>query len=175
MNSELIFRFAELDDVASIVELVESAYRGDASRCGWTTEADLIDGHRIDATDIPPLLTTDGSIVILAERNGALVSSCHLESRESYAYFGLFAVNPGEQGTGIGKTVLAEAERVARETLGANELHMKVLIQRPDLIAWYERRGYSRTGSFSPFPYGDTGVGIPRRDDLEFEILIKQL
>ena len=52
-------------------------------------------------------------------------------------------------------------------------LRMTVIDVRDELIAWYERRGYRRTGIRKPFPYGDTRFGVPRRDDLRFEVLEK--
>jgi ribosomal protein S18 acetylase RimI-like enzyme len=85
----------------------------------------------------------------------------------------MFAVDPVAQGSGLGKRVLAEAERLAREEWGCRSMHMTVIVQRDELIGWYQRRGYRRTGQFKPFPYGDERFGIPRRDDLRFEVLSK--
>jgi ribosomal protein S18 acetylase RimI-like enzyme len=85
----------------------------------------------------------------------------------------MFAVSPKTQGGGLGKQVLAEAERTAREDFGLDSMQMTVIRQREDLIAWYVRRGYARTGETKPFPYGDVRFGLPRRDDLEFEVLVK--
>jgi ribosomal protein S18 acetylase RimI-like enzyme len=87
----------------------------------------------------------------------------------------MFAVRPGSQGGGLGRRVLARAERLAREEWGVREMHMTVISVREELIAWYERRGYRRTGRMAPFPYGDERFGVPRRDDLEFELLVKEL
>jgi ribosomal protein S18 acetylase RimI-like enzyme len=98
-----------------------------------------------------------------------------LEHRGDHAYFGMFAVSPALQGGGLGKVIIAEAERTVREAWGATEMHMTVISVREDLIAWYERRGYRRTGRMTPFPYGDERFGIPQRDDLRFELLVKPL
>jgi ribosomal protein S18 acetylase RimI-like enzyme len=172
----LTFRRAGDADVPSIVALVESAYRGDASRIGWTTEADLLDGQRTDALAVAALLRTPGSMVLLAEAAGQLVACCQLEQRPAAeAYFGMFSVEPGGQGQGVGRQVLAEAERIARDEWAATTMVMTVLAQRAELIAWYERRGYRRTGELRPFPYGDQRFGIPRRPDLVFEVLAKPL
>lgn len=171
----LSFRAAAPADVPAIVALVESAYRGDASRAGWTTEADLLDGQRTDVAEVTRLLSGRGSVILLAEREGAAVACCHLEHRGDHAYFGMFAVSPGAQAAGVGRALLAEAERFARAEWSAPEQRMTVISAREDLIAWYERRGYRRTGERSPFPYGDERFGIPRRDDLEFETLVKPL
>ncbi|MFJ6995735.1 GNAT family N-acetyltransferase [Streptomyces sp. NPDC003090] len=169
------YRDAVEADVPALVELVESAYRGDASRAGWTTEADILDGQRTDPDGVHAVISTPGSRLVAVERDGGLVACCQLERRGDAAYFGMFAVRPGLQGGGLGRRVLAEAERLAREEWGAREMHMTVISVRDELIAWYERRGYRRTGRTTPFPYGDERFGVPRRDDLEFELLVKEL
>ncbi len=172
---DLAFRIAGPADVAAVVSLVESAYRGDASRVGWTTEADLLEGQRTDASSIADLVASPHDRVLLAERDGALVASCHLRREVDAAYFGMFAVAPTLQANGVGRRVLAEAELRARTEFGAREMRMTVIDCRDELIAWYERRGYARTGEHSPFPYGDARFGLPRRDDLRFETLRKCL
>jgi ribosomal protein S18 acetylase RimI-like enzyme len=169
------FRAAAQEDVPALVALVESAYRGETSRAGWTTEADLLRGQRTDPEGVAQIVGDPGSLVLTAERDGRLVACCQLERRGASAYFGMFAVSPELQGAGVGKTVLAEAERLAGAEWGAREMQMTVITQREDLIAWYERRGYARTGELSPFPYGDERFGIPQRDDLAFELLVKPL
>lgn len=172
----LNFRFAGPSDVGAIVELVESAYRGEASRAGWTTEADLLDGQRTDTEGVLAGLATAGSWVLLAEEEAKLVGCCLLERQsDNEAYFGMFSVRPHEQGKGIGKAILREAEQLARDKWGCKKMVMSVIAQRQDLIAWYERRGYSRTGRTEPFPYGDERFGIPKRTDLHFVVLAKQL
>jgi GNAT superfamily N-acetyltransferase len=169
------FRLATSADVAAIVALVESAYRGDVSRKGWTTEADLLDGQRTDPAGVAELIAKPGSCMLLAERGGALLACANLEKRGEAGYFGMFSVRPDLQGAGIGRAVLAEAERLARDDWHCREMHMTVISVRDELIAWYERRGYRRTGIHSPFPYGDARFGIPRREDLRFELLVKTL
>jgi ribosomal protein S18 acetylase RimI-like enzyme len=172
----LMFRFADARDVAAIVTLVESAYRGDASRAGWTTEADLIDGQRTDVRAVESMLATPGSAMLLAETDGQLAGSCRLDRREGReVYLGMFAVQPSRQGQGWGRQILAEAERVARLDWGASTMVMTVVAQRPELIAWYRRRGYLPTGETRPFPYGQDRVGIPKRSDLHFVVLAKPL
>ncbi|HJT97431.1 MAG TPA: GNAT family N-acetyltransferase [Rhodanobacteraceae bacterium] len=172
----LRFRAATREDVPAIVALVESAYRGDVSRGGWTTEADFLDGQRTDAASVGELVARDGSRILLGERDGALLACAHLERRgEKIAYFGMFSVRPDLQGAGVGRAILVEAERIARDEWRAAEMQMTVISIRDELIAWYERRGYRRTGLHSPFPYGDERFGIPKRDDLRFELLVKPL
>lgn len=172
---ELTFRDAVEADAPALVELIHSAYRGESSRGGWTTEADLLGGGRTDAADVRKVISTAGSRLLIVEQHGELIACCQLEHRGEAAYFGMFAVRPGSQGGGLGRRVLAEAERSARETWGVSSMHMTVISVRDELIAWYERRGYRRTGELSPFPYGDERFGIPLRDDLAFELLVKEL
>ena len=169
------YRRAGADDIGALVALVESAYRGEASRQGWTTEADLLDGQRIDAAGIAEILARPLSEVVLAERDGELVGCAHVARDHEHGYFGMFAVRPALQGAGIGDRLLAECERIAREEFGCTRLRMTVISLREELIAWYERRGYRRTGEYQPFPYGNRRFGLPRRDDLRFEWLDKAL
>ncbi|MBS0382425.1 MAG: GNAT family N-acetyltransferase [Proteobacteria bacterium] len=175
----LRFRAATPDDVDAVVALTESAYRGDASRVGWTTEADLLDGQRTDAREVAELIARDDVRLLLAERDGLLLASCVLErlsgAYTGEGYFGMFSVRPDAQGNGTGRALLAEAERVARDDWHCRALRMSVIDVRAELIAWYERRGYRRTGEYKPFPYGDPRFGIPKRDDLRFEWLVKEL
>ncbi|MEU2280911.1 GNAT family N-acetyltransferase [Streptomyces sp. NPDC013178] len=173
--TDLTFRDASEADVDALVALVESAYRGDSSRAGWTTEADLLQGQRTDPESVLEIIESAGGRVLVVERDDRIVACCQLEHRGDHAYFGMFAVSPTAQGGGLGKIVMAEAERQAREIWGATEMHMTVISVRDDLIAWYERRGYRRTGRMTPFPYGDERFGIPQRDDLQFELLVKPL
>jgi ribosomal protein S18 acetylase RimI-like enzyme len=175
MTDEIRFRPATAADVAALVHLVTSAYRGDVSRQGWTTEADLLDGNRIDADVLRADIERPRSRVIVAERGADLVACAHVAEADGAGYFGMFSVQPGLQGGGIGDRVLKEAERVARDEWKLPAMRMTVIDVRDSLIAWYERRGYRRTGIKKPFPYGDARYGIPKRDDLRFEILEKPL
>ena len=161
----------------AIVALVESSYRGEASRAGWTTEADLLDGQRTDAEAVTEAVVADSSVVLLSvDGAGVIQACCQLERRAgSVAYFGMFAVRPGAQGGGLGSALLIAAEDLVRTEFGATSMEMTVIAQRDELIAWYERRDYRRTGETRPFPYGDERFGIPRREDLHFVVLSKPL
>lgn len=166
------------DDVQDVVALVESAYRGESSKVGWTTEAHLLDGQRTDESAVRDIIGSADGRVLLAvdDASGSIVGCCQLERRGGdVAYFGMFAVVPQLQGGGAGKLLLAEAERQAKHDWGCARMEMTVIAQRADLIAWYVRRGYREMGERRPFPYGDERFGLPRRTDLEFTVLSKEL
>ncbi|GAA4675778.1 GNAT family N-acetyltransferase [Frondihabitans cladoniiphilus] len=173
----LTFRPATAADTSVIVDLVTSAYRGEASTAGWTTEAHLIDGVRIT----PELLQHDldnpaGLVLLGVEGDGTVVTCCNLVARDArVGYFGMFAVSPARQGEGLGKVVLAEAERLLRDEWSCTTMEMTVLDQRPELVAFYERRGFVRTGTFEEFPYGDERFGTPRVAGLRLAVLRKPL
>lgn len=172
----LFFRAATSADLASVVELVESAYRGDVSRAGWTTEADLLDGQRTDRHEVGELVARSSAQLVLAFDAPQLVGCVLVRAKgDGTSHVGMFAVAPRLQSQGIGSALLAEAERVARHQQGARRAEMTVIAQRLELIAWYERRGYRDTGEREPFPYGDPRFGLPRREDLVFVVLGKDL
>lgn len=171
--SELRYRVATENDIPALVTLVTSAYRGDVSRKGWTTEADILDGQRVDPDGLLADIQRPNSMILLAEEGGHLRACCHIAIEDGAGYFGMFAVVPTLQGSGVGKQVIAEAERIVREEWKQPAIRMTVIDVRDSLIQFYERRGYRRTGIHKPFPYGDERYGIPKRDDLRFEILEK--
>jgi GNAT superfamily N-acetyltransferase len=172
------FRRAGTGDVTVLVDLVESAYRGERSRAGWSTEADLLDGQRVDAGMMEAAVSSpDALVLVLVDGDGRPLACCELRRPPGPgpATFGMFAVEPSRQAHGLGRRVLAEAERVVAEEWGLDRLRMTVIEQRSELIAWYRRRGYAPTGESEPFPYGDERYGLPRRDDLRFVVLERDL
>src|SRR5688572_7915645 len=151
-----VFRVAARSDVAGVVRLVESAYRGEASRAGWTTEADLLAGQRTDRAEIEALLDDPEACLLLALEADQLAGCVLVRAQaDGAAHIGLFAVSPSLQAKGLGRALLAEAERVAQKEAGAVRAKMTVIEQRPELIEWYRRRGYHATGETEPFPYGN--------------------
>ena len=169
------FRRATHADVPAVVALVESAYRGDASRAGWTTEADFLEGRRTDEADVTALIDRERGMMLLAEDADGLVACANVAEEDGAGYFGMFSVVPTRQGRGIGSKVLAEAERIVRDDWKLPLMRMTVIDIRDELAAFYVRRGYVRTGKTKPFPYGDERFGVPKRPDLRFEVLEKQL
>lgn len=169
------FRLAAPADVESLVRLIRSAYRGESSRQGWTSEADLVGGDRISAEQVLAMIEGPDSIMLVFDEGDSIIACCHVEDRGSnLAYFGTFAVAPTEQGVGLGRRVLAEAERSAVLRFGSAVLELAVLAQQEKLIAWYERLGFSRSGETRPFP-ADPEFARPLRNDLYFVVLSKNL
>lgn len=175
-TNSLAFRCATADDVNAIVALVNSAYRGETSRAGWTTEADILGGQRTDPEEISRLIAQDGSVMLLCMRRGELIGSVHVERVDAAtAYLGMLVLRPVLQGQGLGRRFMHEAERFVRAEWGAVRMRMQVITLRHELIAYYERRGYRRTGEIRPFPATDPRFGLPRVEGLEFEVLEKDL
>ncbi|KAM0233119.1 hypothetical protein ACHAP5_010508 [Fusarium lateritium] len=194
--SLLTFRPATPTDAPHLLSLIVSAYRGPSSRAGWTTEADLLADERISAETLISKITDPTGVVVLAfasspttstgtstpesesesDRDATLVACCEvLKKSDDRAYFGLFAVSPKLQAGGIGRQVLQYAENYAKREWGTKTMVMNVIWTRAELIAWYMRRGYVRTGEKSPFPYADLVNGKALRDDLYFDHLEKEL
>ena len=173
--TSLQIRPARAGDAEVLVTLIRSAYRGDTSRAGWTSEADLVEGDRISAGQVRAMIERSGSLVLAAETEAGIVACCQLENRGSgLAYFGTFAVSPHDQGAGLGRQLMAEAELQAVTAFAARRLEMTVLAQQDKLIAYYERRGFLRTGETRPFP-AHPRYARPLRDDLYFVVLVKDL
>lgn len=163
-------------DIGDVVALVESAFRGDASRVGWTTEADLLDGRRTGPDEIEAIMR-DPAQRVLIERDGAggLQASAVVARDGDAAWFGMLAVVPARQGEGTGRRVLEAIEGWVSAHWQSRRMRLKVIAQRAELIAWYERRGYRITGETEPFYYGDERFGLPRRPDLSFIVMEKDL
>jgi GNAT superfamily N-acetyltransferase len=151
----LATRAATAADAPALVTLVNSAYRGDSSKAGWTTEADLLGGQRIDVEGLTATIVTPGNIILLHEQDHVPVGCVHLERTGEDCYLGMLTIRPAMQRTGLGRQLLETVERWAIEHWFSRSVHMTVIVQRIELIAWYERRGYIRTGEHKPFPYGD--------------------
>lgn len=174
--ADLTFRPATPEDLPALVALVTSAYRSEESRQGWTTETDLVGGPRADEAMLLADVERPGSQIVLAERDGVLVGCAHVtQVSATGAYFGLFAVRPSEQGTGVGRRLLAEAERVAGQEWSLATLEMTVLDIRTELLAYYGRRGYTPTGERRPFPPPGIESIVVLREGLGLVVLSKNL
>jgi len=156
------FRAATAADVPALTTLINQAYRSEASQAGWTTEGHLLAGPRIDETTLLELLAAPAAVLLLAELSGSLAGCVYLENQGAYLYFSMLAVAPAAQARGLGRQLLAQAVAQARRA-GCATIRMSVLAQRAELLAWYERQGYHRTGASEPFP-ATTRFGHPRQE-----------
>ncbi|GAB3546917.1 GNAT family N-acetyltransferase [Spirosoma fluminis] len=172
MNTELIRASIE-QDIPALNGLVNSAYRGDSSRKGWTTEADLLGGIRTDEDGLRAMLQNPAATILNYEKDGQLLGCVYLEKKADELYLGMLTVSPEAQANGIGKQLLSAAEQVALAQ-GCQHVTMTVISQRHELISWYERRGYERTGEVQPFPMDNPRFGLPRQP-LEFIVMKKRL
>ncbi len=170
----LSFRKAAGADAELLDALVNSAYRGESSKQGWTTEADLLDGTRTNKANIENLIAQEGSMILLCIEGTEIIGCAHLELSGAECQLGMLVVKPGLQSQGIGKQLMQVAEVTARETWGVRMISMSVISVRHELITFYERRGYRRTGRKKPFVADDTH-GFPKSQPIEFEILEKIL
>lgn len=170
------FRRADAIDVNAIVALVNSAYRGESGRAGWTTEADILGGQRTDAEEISRLIAEDDSAILLCLLSDETIGSVHVERVDAAtAYMGMLVIRPVLQGQGLGRCLMDEAERFVRAKWDARRVQMHVITLRHELIAYYGRRGYLRTGETRPFPAEDSRFGLPKVEGLIFEVLEKPL
>lgn len=174
MNWEFIQANAE--QAIEINELVNSAYRGEGSKRGWTTEADLLGGQRTDSESIRFLINQENSVILIAENeNSGEVEGCvHLEKKNEKCWMGMLTVHPTLQGKGLGSLLLEEVEAFA-QFWDCSHIYMDVIAQRKELIQWYEKQGFQTTGETKPFPYGDERFGLPKVDDLFFKEFKKSI
>ena len=163
-------------DIEALHALIESAYRGDSAWRGWTHEADLLGGQRTDAKALRAILAADNQEILVARRGQAITGCVQLTwLGDGLAYLGLLTVDPALQAAGLGKELLSRSEAFVREQWQATAIEMTVIGQRTDLIAYYERRGYQRTGEHRPFPHDDPRFGRPKTPELEFAVLRKPI
>jgi ribosomal protein S18 acetylase RimI-like enzyme len=176
MSPSLSFRRATAADVERLRAHVQGAYRGESGLRGWTTESHLLDGQRTDVRELSALVAATDAQLWLVERESELLASMLLKREPAgVVHLGMIAVRPDVQAQGVGRALLAKAEQVVLEEGWGTRIEMTVIGQREELIAWYERRGYKLTDERRPFPYGDQRFGLPRRSDLYFRVLAKEL
>lgn len=154
---------ATLADVPSLNKLVNSAYRGDISRQGWTTEADLLDGTRTDENAISEFFAEPGSTILKCVEGDRIIGCVRLLRHGQQLYLGMFAVDPTLQNKGVGKKILIAAEGEARRQ-NCQSIDMTVISERTELINWYKRNGYVERGEKIPMVFDNPSGGIPKKD-----------
>jgi ribosomal protein S18 acetylase RimI-like enzyme len=172
-------------DYAAVVALANLAYRGTGEQdaeasASWNVETGLIEGPRLTEASLREELEEKPELLVWREEpaepggpRGPLMGTVWMQSKgEGVWYLGLLTVRPEVQNRQLGRTLLAAAESYAKER-GGRKITMTVLSGRDALMAWYERRGYRKTGETQPYPYGDGRIGRPLRDDLHFVVMEK--
>jgi GNAT superfamily N-acetyltransferase len=174
----MLLKRAVEGDYEEIVDLINLAFRGTGDEASWNSEADFIEGQRLNESLLREDLAKKSDAQLLTyreETDGVLLGTVWLEPKENGVwYLGLLTVRPDLQKRQTGRALLAAAEAFAKDR-GAQRIRMLVVNVRETLIAWYERRGYVLTGETQPFPYGDERFGRPLRDDLHFVLLEKNI
>lgn len=169
------FLVAKEQDAQSLVNLINSGYRGEESRKGWTTEADFLDGVRIEVPEMLQIIRSRDSVMLKAEVQNEIYGCVYLVNKTPLSYLGMLTVKPDSQGLGLGKKLIAQAENYVQENWGVKRIEMTVITLRDELIGFYGRQGYLPTGEKRPFPYHELKPGDAKRMDLEFVVLEKSL
>lgn len=164
-------KLANENDIAALNILVNSAYRGEASKQGWTTEADFVDGIRTNEELLKEIIDHPDSIILKYEEDDKIKGCVYLKQEDDKIYLGMLTVSPSLQNKGIGKILLLASEDEARKR-NCKAVYMGVISVRTELINWYKRQGYFDTGTTRPFPENDPRFGIPKMP-LEFTMLEK--
>ncbi len=171
------FKTATPSDAEDLSKLINSAYRGDSSKRGWTTEADLLDGQRTDPESLKSIIqTADNQIEMAHDSKTQLLVGCvHLKKENEHSlYFGMLTVAPNQQSLGLGKMLILHLEEIARRS-GLSQIRISVIRHRKELIAFYERRGFFPTGHFEAFPEEDPRFGIPKVKNLKLIEYLKKI
>lgn len=164
---------ATAPDVPALNKLVNSAYRGESSKKGWASEADLLDGTRIDEAAMLELIGDKNTTILKYTEDGIILGCVELRKEKGNLYLGMLSVQPDLQAKGIGKKLMSASEDFARQQ-GCKKIFMTVISVRGKLIEWYVRHGYRLTGERKPFSMPDERWGIPRQE-LEFVVLEKEI
>ena len=172
----LNFYKAEMVDAETIAALINSAYRGETSRKGWTFEADILDGLRTTTAEISKVIKRDDAFMLMGVYRDEIVATICCEWQElafkDTVHFGMIAVKPSLQNKGYGKTLIQAAEAICLREWRVVGYHMAVISIRHELIAFYERLGYKRTGEFVDFPV-NTNLWKPKVEGLNLQYLAK--
>lgn len=164
---------ASTPDIPALVALINSAYRGEGSKQGWTTEADLIGGLRTDEEDLTEIFKDPATTFLkYSNETGQVIGCMRLQQRGDRLYLGMLTVSPTLQAQGLGKQLLKAADEMAKMKQ-CRAIFMTVFSARPELIAWYERHGYCKTGEVIPFQHNEKYEVVSEGLKLEFFVLEK--
>ena len=162
-----------IEDVASLNKLINSAYRGESSKKGWTTEANILEGKRTTEAELIEIIQDQKNTILKYSENNEIIGCVLLVEKEDELYLGMLTVSPVFQNSGIGKKLMQQAEIYA-STLGLSKIVMTVISVREELISWYKRKGFVDTGAREPFPASDV-FSQTANEPLEFMVLEKRI
>jgi predicted N-acetyltransferase YhbS len=165
-------RIATMNDIPALNELVNGAYRGEGSKQGWTTEADLLDGIRTSENSLREMMERPDAVILVAEEENEMKGCVYLEKQDDALYLGMLTVRPSLQGRGLGAQLIDAAEERATQ-IGCKKISMTVITIREELIAYYKRKGFRDNGERKLFP-NNPKFGIPKRE-LEFLVMEKEI
>ena len=164
---------ATAEDVSSLNQLINSAYRGESSKKGWTTEANILEGKRTTEDELIEIIQDQKKTILKYSENNQIIGCVLLVEKEDRLYLGMLTVSPELQNSGIGKKLMQQAE-IQASALGLSKIVMTVISVREELISWYKRNGYVDTGAREPFPVSDVFSQISN-EPLEFMVLEKRI
>lgn len=170
----------QVHEISEVVRLVNSAYRGDSSEVGWTTEAAYLDGQRTDEKSLAEEIQNPNCSVFClrsyeaSEIIGSVLLEKYQDEKGPGCYLGMLTVKPTIQMGGLGKWMMQALEEIVR-AWGISRITLQVLSPRQELMEWYQRRGYRKTGQTEKFPYGQEQFGLPKTKDLHFVIFEKTI
>jgi ribosomal protein S18 acetylase RimI-like enzyme len=173
-KNNITLKIASQDDAERITALVNSVYRGENAKKGWTTEADFLEGIRITPEKVNEIIARDTDIIINAVLDDKVIGCVHLENKGTYTLLGMLSVDVNHQDKGIGKMLINECERYTKKIYGLSEIRMKVISRRTELVDYYKRRDYITTGEREEFGKGGETFGEPT-EKLYFESMSKKL
>jgi ribosomal protein S18 acetylase RimI-like enzyme len=162
---------AVAEDISALNTLINSAYRGEFSKKGWTTEAYLLEGGRTTEAELLDIIQDTSNTLLKYSDNGKIIGCVLLKVKANELYLGMLTVSPDLQNSGVGKKLLQQAEVFAAE-IQLPKIIMTVISVREELIAWYKRNGYVDTGAREPFPVSDV-FNPTTQEPLEFMVLEK--
>lgn len=164
---------ATTEDVSALNQLINSAYRGESSKKGWTTEANLLEGKRTTEAELIEIIQDKKNTILKYSENNQIIGCVLLIEKEDRLYLGMLTVSPELQNSGIGKKLMQQAEVFAAE-LSLSKIVMTVISVREELISWYKRNGYVDSGARKPFPVSDV-FSQTSNEPLEFMVLEKRI
>jgi len=130
----LTLRRASAADCGAMVPLINSAFAIEK----------FLAGERTDEQQLKQMMQK-GEFLLGSDDSGRLVASVYVEVRGARGYFGMLSVDPGEQGSGLGRKMVEAAEAYCRAK-GCRAMDLTVLSLRPELPPLYRKLGYAESG-----------------------------